>query len=105
MKFKPHSRFALPFCIFPVLIAGVYRNFPKQNTLYSYIFPKFFVGELLVWGTPLYDKKVLQSCGNYQKNHTFRTIASILFRFPANFAGFYNINSAIVGVKNHPYRV
>ena len=43
MKFKPHSRFALPFCIFPMLIAGVYRNFPKQNTRYSYIFPKICI--------------------------------------------------------------
>ena len=65
---------------------------------------------------------------NLSKNHTFRTIASILIdtqsRFPANFnwakppfprnliyvippfpinlAEFYNINSAIAGVKNHP---
>lgn len=43
MKFKPHSRFALPFCIFPMLIAGVYRNFPKQNTRYSYIFQKYLL--------------------------------------------------------------
>ena len=67
MKFKPYSRFALPFCIFLMLIAGVYRNFPKQNTLDFYIFPKIFVWRLLVFGTPLYDKKVLQSCGIYQK--------------------------------------
>ena len=61
---------------------------------------------------------------NLSKIHTFRTIASILFRFPANFnwakppfprnlihaippfpanlAEFYNINSAIAGVMNHP---
>ena len=68
---------------------------------------------------------------NLSKNYTFRTIASILLyiqhRFPVNFnwaklpfprnlthaippfsvnlAGFYNINSAIADVKNHPYRV
>ena len=83
MKFKPHSRFALSFCIFPMLIAGVYRNFPKQNTLDFYIFPKIFVWRLLVLGTPLYDKKVLQSCGIYRKiTHSARLRAYWFIHFP-----------------------
>ena len=52
MKFKPHSRFALPFCIFPMLIVGVYRNFPKQNTLDFYIFPENLCWETFGRGTP-----------------------------------------------------
>ena len=122
MKFKPHSRFALPFCIFPMLTAGVYRNFPKQNTRYSYIFPKICIERQL--SSMVKSASIVR---NLSKNHTFRTIASILFRFPANFnwakppfprnlihaippfpanlAEFYNINSAIAGVMNHPYRV
>ena len=126
MKFKPHSRFALPFCIFPMLTAGVYRNFPKQNTRYSYIFPKICIERQL--SSMVKSASIVR---NLSKNHTFRTIASILIdtqsRFPANFnwakptfprnlicaippfsvnlAEFYNINSVIAGVKNHPCRV
>ena len=88
MKFKPHSRFALPCCIFSKQMLGVFCNFPKQNTPDFYIFPKIFVEELLVWSTPLYDKKCF-NCRNLLNNHTFRTIANILIdtqsRFPANF--------------------
>ncbi len=69
MKFKPHSRFALPFCIFPMLIAGVYRNFPKQNTLDFYIFPKFFVGELLVWGLHSMIIKCFNRAESIEKSH------------------------------------
>ena len=123
MKFKPHSRFALPFCIFPMLTAGVYRNFPKQNTRYSYIFPKICIERQL--SSMVKSASIVR---NLSKIHTFRTIASKVIypqsQFPANFnwakppfprnliyvippfpinlAEFYNINSAIAGVKNHP---
>ena len=79
MKFKPHSRFALPCCIFPMLIAGVYRNFPKQNTRYSYIFPKLCIERQLSSMV-----KSVSIVRNLSKIHTFRTIASILPRFPTN---------------------
>ena len=69
MKFKPHSRFALSFCIFPMLIAGVYRNFPKQNTLDFYIFPKIFVWRLLVWSTLHYDKKCFNRAESIKNSH------------------------------------
>ena len=69
MKFKPHSRFALSFCIFPMLIAGVYRNFPKQNTLDFYIFPKIFVWRLLVWSTSHYDKKCFNRAESIKNSH------------------------------------
>ena len=83
IKFKPHSRFALTFCIFPKRMLGVFCNFPKQNTRYSYIFPKIFVWRLLVLGTPLYDKKVLQSCGIYRKiTHSARLRAYWFIHFP-----------------------
>lgn len=67
IKLKPHSRITLAFCIFPKQLAGLFCNFPKQNTLYSYIFSKILCRGTFSMGTPLYDKKVLQSCGIYQK--------------------------------------
>ena len=94
-KFKPHSRFALSFCIFPMLIAGVYRNFPKQNTLDFYIFPKIFVWRLLVLGTPLYDKKVLQSCGIYRKiTHSVRLRAYCFILNPYSSQILYEVLTA-----------
>ena len=69
IKLKPHSRFALQCCIFPKLIVGVFCNFPKQNTPYFYIFPKIFVEKLLVWGTPLYDKKCFNCAESIKNSH------------------------------------
>ena len=83
IKFKPHSRFTLPCCIFPMLIAGVYSNFPKQNTRYSYIFPKLCIERQL--SSMVKSASIVR---NLSKIHTFRTIASILIdtqsRFPVN---------------------
>ena len=65
-----------------MLITGVFCNFPKQNTPDFYIFSKIFVWRLLVWGTPLYDKKVLQSCGIYRKiTHSAQLRAYWFIRF------------------------
>ena len=79
---------SITFCIFPKQIYGKYCNFPKQNTPDFYIFPKIFVGELLVAAL----SSMLKSASivrNLSKNYTLRTIASILIytllRFHANF--------------------
>ena len=69
IKFKPHSRFALPRCNFPKRMLGVFCNFPKQNTPDFYIFPKIFVEELLVWSTPLYDKKCFNCAESIKQSH------------------------------------
>ena len=69
IKFKTHSRFALPRCNFPKRMLGVFCNFPKQNTPDFYIFPKIFVEELLVWSTPLYDKKCFNRAESIEKSH------------------------------------
>lgn len=127
IKFKPHSRFALPCFIFPKRMLGVFCNFPKQNTPIFTFFQKYLLRNFW-YEVRHYMIKSASIVRNLSKNHTFRTIASILIytllRFPANFnwvkppfprnlicvippfpanlAGFYNIHSAIVGVMNHP---
>ena len=87
MKFKPHSRFALPCCIFPMLITGVFCNFPKQNTPDFYIFLKILVEKLLVCGTPLYDKKCFNRAESIKQSHIPHNCEHILYaqpRFPTN---------------------
>ena len=126
IKFKPHSRFALPCCIFPKQIVNVICNFPNNIPDILTFFQKSLLRNF--WYEVRHSMiKSASIVRNLSKIHTFRTIASILFRFPANFnwakppfprnlihaippfpanlAEFYNINSAIAGVMNHPYRV
>ena len=77
IKFKPHSRFALPCCIFPKRKLGVFCNFPKQNTTDFYIFQKYLLRNF--WYEVRHSMiKSASIVRNLSKNHTFRTIASIL---------------------------
>lgn len=62
--------------------------FQNKTYLIFTFFQKSLLGNFCI-GTPLYDKKSASIVRNLSKNHTFRTIASILLytqpRFPANF--------------------
>ena len=84
MKFKPHSRFALPFCIFPMLIAGVYPQFSKTKHPRFLHFSRKSLLRYFGYGVRHSMIKSASIVRNLLNNHTFRTIASILPRFPTN---------------------
>ena len=129
-KFKPASLFTLLSCIFPKQIADVICNFPNNIPDILTFFQKSLLRNF--WYEVRHSMiKSASIVRNLSKIHTFRTIASKVIypqsQFPANFnwakppfprnliyvippfpinlAEFYNINSAIAGVKNHPCRV
>ena len=87
IKFKPHSRFALPCCIFPKQIVDVICNFPNNIPDILTFFQKSLLRNF--WYEVRHSMiKSASIVRNLSKIHTFRTIASILIdtqsRFPAN---------------------
>ena len=87
-KFKPHSWFTLPRCIFPKQIVDVICNFPNNIPDILTFFQKSLLRNF--WYEVRHSMiKSASIVRNLSKIHTFRTIASILIntqsRFPANF--------------------
>ena len=83
IKFKPHSWFTLPRCIFPKQIVDVICNFPNNIPDILTFFQKSLLRNF--WYEVRHSMiKSASIVRNLLNNHTFRTIASILPRFPTN---------------------